>query len=204
MTIKLCKKCLKEKPQERFAANPKCQGGRGHTCLACHNAHKKTLRRTFDLASLRSLLFYNAATGKFSWLSGQRRGKEAGSINDEGYRAIRVLSGVYKAHRLAWFYCHGEWPRFFIDHANGDKTDNRLENLRECSRRQNMANSRVRRDSRSGLKGVFASKCGKFWKARIWESGVLTDLGRFQTKEQAHAAYFLAAQRMFGEFARAE
>jgi hypothetical protein len=93
-----------------------------------------------------------------------------------------------------------------VDHINGDGLDNRRSNLRPCTRSQNMANRGRQRNNTSGYKGV--SRSGRKWCARIYapnpnggRSRALT-LGRFDSPEEAHAAYCEAAKRLHGEFAR--
>jgi hypothetical protein len=85
----------------------------------------------------------------------------AGKINSKGYRLIGVDGRWHKAHRLAWLYMTGSWPREQIDHINLIKNDNRFENLREATQTQNHANTRARR---RGLKGIT-------WSPQFW--GVL-------------------------------
>lgn len=124
--------------------------------------------------------------------------KSIGSVNSNGYRVISVLGHAYNAHRLAWMLHHGEIPDF-IDHINQDKADNRLANLRLASPSQNKANTKVRADSTTGLKGV-KPKSGKFL-ATITKDGKRTHLGTFNTALEAHCAYRGASIVMFGEFA---
>jgi hypothetical protein len=91
----------------------------------------------------------------------------------------------------------GRWPEEHIDHRNRDTADNRLANLRECSRSQNMGNSKVSCNNRLNMKGVRLHKWGKY-SARIRDQ----HLGMFDTVEEAAAAYAAAAAEAFGPFAR--
>jgi hypothetical protein len=106
------------------------------------------------------------------------------------------------AHILAWYIHHGVWPTDEVDHRNGIPLDNRISNLREASRWQQLGNTRLRSDSRSGVKGVRQSRNGKRWLAHIKRNGKACRLGTFDTIEEASAAYALAAKNVFGEFAR--
>lgn len=89
-----------------------------------------------------------------------------------------------------------------IDHVNGDGTDNRRQNLRVATHRQNMQNTSLRSDNTSGLKGAFWDKSTNRWMAAIGHDGRFINLGRYNTAEEAHEAYAAAARRLFGEFAR--
>lgn len=148
--------------------------------------------------SVRSQLAYDAATGIFTWLitrAGCRAGTVAGWARADGYTQICIDGKRYRAHRLAWLYSHGEWPTGDIDHLNGDRSDNRLENLRDVSRFVNAQNlRRGRRDNRSGLLGV--SPNGNLWRATIQVNRRQLFLGNFRTPEEASTAY-VAAKRKF-------
>lgn len=153
---------------------------------------------------LRELLDYDPETGVFVWRVDKgrsKKGKAAGYIDRRGYRKITIDGAVYAAHRLAWFYVHGEWPGE-LDHINLNKVDNRIDNLREATRTQNYANRPALRISASGVKGVsWHKKTGK-WVAQISASHRKYHLGLFETKGEAAKAYEEAARRHFGEFAR--
>lgn len=147
------------------------------------------------------VLKYDPETGNLSWLV--RGGKIAGCLqvsNGQRRITIRIDNKYYKAHRLAWLYMTGKWPVDDIDHINGDGADNRWCNLRAATRSENLSNRVVRKNSKSGLKGVERNN-GNTWCARICSNGNRIYLGNFPTKEEAHMAYVRAAERLFGEFA---
>lgn len=153
------------------------------------------------LLMLQKALKYENDTGRFVWITGSRNrfrkvGGEAGTINRWGYRAISFGGKYLMAHRLAWLYTNGEWPINEIDHINGDRLDNRIENLRDVSRSINAQNIRSARcDSESKALGVSWSKCKRKWIASIVTNGKQKYLGSFAAMEDASEAY-LAAKRV--------
>jgi hypothetical protein len=155
---------------------------------------------------LKELLAYDPETGLFIRLQnrpgpGARAGDAAGSVQPNDYRRIFVDGKGYKAHRLAWFYVHGEWPSE-IDHINCNKDDNRLANLRVVSRSQNRMNVRAYASNKSGYRGVSLYKPTNRWKAQIQVDGRKKALGYYATPEDAYAAYCEASTRLHGEHGR--
>jgi len=116
-----------------------------------------------------------------------------------GYGPCMYVIGNHRVllHRLLIGAIKGQ----FVDHANGDSLDNRRDNLRLCTHAQNMANRKMARHNRTGLKGV--ERKGNGWRARITKDGVRCHLGYFKTAAEAAAAFTEAARRLHGEFFRA-
>ena len=145
---------------------------------------------------LKQVLRYEPNTGLLFWTDYAHksvRGKQAGTLN-RGYIVVMYKAKFYKAHRLAWLLAHGQWPQKHIDHINGQKSDNRLSNLRDVDdmlNQQNRYNARV--DSKSGLMG--ASPYRNRWKSQIKINGELKYLGVYDTPEIAHAVYMQAKQQ---------
>ena len=127
---------------------------------------------------------------------GKRAGEIAGSPHNAGYRQITISRKKYLIHRLIWVYHYGEMPTQ-IDHINGQRSDNRIENLRECSYSQNHGNRRMRNDNTSGYKGVFLDKRDGFWFVYVAHQYI----GRSRSIEEAAAMYDKAAKKHFGKFA---
>lgn len=122
----------------------------------------------------------------------------------KGYLGFTHGGKVHYLHRLVWLYHHGSLPKM-IDHANGDKHDNRIENLRACSSAQNQYNSARKANNRSGVKGVVfygARPTSKPWHARIVRGGKTISLGYYATIEDAADAYARGAAEIAGQFAR--
>lgn len=154
-------------------------------------------------AQLREFLHYDPITGVFTWIIAPNkrsaRGSVAGSVHKlTGYCAIQLCGKRYQAHRLAWFYVTGKWPKTFLDHKDNNRSNNSFSNLREATSQQNCWNRQY--SGKSGLKGVYFDK--DKWRAQITKDGALIHLGRFDDPLEAHEAYCIAAREMRGEFAR--
>jgi hypothetical protein len=128
-------------------------------------------------------------------------GSVAGSITKSGYVSIGINGRYYMAHRLAWLFEHGEWPTVFIDHINGNKADNRLENLRMADYSQNRRNAKRNKNNKSGVKGVSWSKESKKWHARLWADGAYKHLGLYDDIELAELVITEARDIFHGAFA---
>ena len=152
---------------------------------------------------LKELLHYAPETGVFTRKKdkgNRKKGEVAGTPHNHGYWKVSVNSRQYLAHRLAFFYMTGEWPKEQIDHRNRDKRDNRWCNLREATHAQNMQNCKISKNNKSGFKGVTIDKHGS-WYAHIMIDRKLISLGSHKTAEEAHETYCKAADRLHGEFA---
>ena len=151
-------------------------------------------------ARLKELLHYNAKTGIFTWVADRhsgRVGKVAGCINKaDGYLHLTIDRKVYKAHRLAWFYVHGEWPEE-IDHIKHDKVDNRIKKMRSVSHSENQKNRLMGSNNKSGFNGVSKRKRGNVWTAYIQVDGVKINLGEHATFSRAVGAR-KAANKKYG------
>lgn len=145
---------------------------------------------------LRELLSYDPETGLFHWRISYRRtktGDRAGAFS-HGYVAIMTDGYLNRAHRLVWLYVHGRWPLNQIDHVNGNRADNRLENLREADSKINGQNKQVAQaNNTTGFLGVSFKR--KKFRARIKVNGRQLALGSFNTPEAAHEAYLIAKRQ---------
>ena len=151
---------------------------------------------------LKQVIEYNSTTGVFRWLRIPENravaGKYAAVSKDHyGYGNIVVDGRSYKAHRLAWLYVYGAHPTNEIDHVNRDAGDNRIVNLREATRKQNMENLSIRQDNQSLEKGVGYVKLTGKYRARIRHNGSTLVLGTFSTLGEASDAYSRASQELF-------
>lgn len=153
---------------------------------------------------LRQLLRYEPETGKLFWRNRiqdfafspahadrwNRRyaGKEAMTANSRGYLRGRVLNMDLPAHRVVWAIHFGEWPEHHIDHINGVRSDNRIENLRSVTNHENHKNVKKPKNNTSGVVGVSWQKRMGKWQSRIKVNGKTVNLGSFDVLSDAKRA----------------
>lgn len=159
---------------------------------------------------LRQLLEYAPETGVFTWRhraaetfrDGKRppehtagiwntanAGKQALTFPDgRGYYRGKIMGRNHKAHRVAWAIYHGVWPDGEIDHINGERTDNRIANLRVVSRQENSRNKPRQVNNTSGATGVARDKQSGKWSAWVKIDGKNQNLGLYHNFGDAVAA----------------
>lgn len=164
----------------------------------------KTPKLTFE--RLQELLSYEPETGIFRWKIRPtpriRPGSVAGTVRPDGYREVRFEGFGYLSHRIAWLYMTREWPTQEIDHINGVRGDNRFANLREATRFQNTRNTGLRRDNKTGVKGVEWRPYSKRFIASIRLNGKRCYLGSFASLEEAKETRELASKKLHGDYFR--
>lgn len=159
---------------------------------------------------LRQLLDYDPDTGVFRWRerpdgsadwNKMNASRVAGSVNNRGYRIIKIANVRYRAHRLAWLHVYGEWPSEQIDHINRDKDDNRIANLRIVNNSENMRNLPPRALDPRTL-GVSFHQRDRRYVTAIRVDGKTISLGSFKTFSEARAARVAAEIKYFGQPSR--
>ncbi len=137
---------------------------------------------------LREALHYDFESGLLTSKIQRGRllpGQEVGYLTSEGYVGLCVNYKKYYAHRVAWFLFYGEWPSKFIDHVDGDRTNNRISNLREATPELNAEN-------KPKAKGCYWNEDRQKWESYIKVSGTTIPLGRYSFYEDAREAYIKA------------
>lgn len=165
--------------------------------------------KTLTAERAREVLSYDPKTGNLTWRkpTGKKPkvGNEAGCAHTQanGYQYVQVGidGGRYRKTTVIWLIVHGCKPIGDIDHVNGNSTDDRLCNLREATRTQNMANKRMHKNNRSGIKGVFWDTQRKKWRAQVRKDRKNHYAGHFTDKYEAGAAYLAKARELHGNFA---
>ena len=158
-----------------------------------------------SLEVLNRLLNYDPYTGDLIWKNRVNRrvfpGSIAGCVNSLKYRTVGIGRRRYYAHRIAWFMLKGTQPQRGIDHINGDRSDNRISNLRESSSSENSYNRIPITVNSSGYKGVHRhSLCKKFY-GKVCKNYKQHHTKLFDTAGEASVAVKLLRERLHGEFA---
>jgi hypothetical protein len=109
-------------------------------------------------AYIQKHFFYNPETGL---ITRNDRKNSNGSYDKDGYLIIKIKSRQIKAHRLAWFLYYGKFPQKELDHINRIRTDNRISNLREVSRTENVHNITKHKNKDTNQYGIYLDQSTK-------------------------------------------
>lgn len=145
-------------------------------------------------------LHHFKSEGRWRMWNAQFSGKKISYINNTGYHAVGIGSIRYLVHRINWKIKYGEDPKECIDHIDGNKLNNRIDNLREASKLQNKINQMVTKNNTLGVKGVSYANKHKSYQTAIAIDGKRTYLGSFNTIEEASLVYQAASLKYHGEF----
>lgn len=151
---------------------------------------------------VRNLIDYDPKTGRmfwkvrsrdmfktdrdWRWWNSRYAGTETGTfLTPDGYRQVKLFNRAIHAHRIAWAIVYGVWPPQVVDHKNGKRSDNRIKNLRSCSRKANQRNQKIHSSNTSGHTGVYWNRFTNKWVAQIGANDRTHYLGSFDEKHDA-------------------
>lgn len=168
---------------------------------------KRTPDSCVSIDVLHSLFLLNTTTGIITRKIAKGNRKAGSVVGTKsapfGHLAVEINKKSFLLHRVVWALYYGEWPSMDIDHINRVPDDNRISNLRLATVSQNIANSKVYKSNRLGVRGVRKVRENRYM-ARIRVMGNGMYLGTFETISEASAAYESAARKYFGEFAHGD
>lgn len=153
------------------------------------------MTRDLDYEEVRNYFTFNFETGDIL-----RNGRRVGSVSPLGYETVYYKGENHYSHRILFIARYGYLPKL-VDHVDGDKLNNSISNLRECSSTQNQCNSKLRKDNKTGHKGVYKHKHGG-WYSQVYYEKVKYYLGYFNTEEEAVDAANFKREELHKEFER--
>lgn len=156
--------------------------------------------KQFNIEQAKKHIVYDPKTGLVKWVDNKKNRKIVGWFcgydHGNGYKQISVFGSRIFVHRLAWAFVYGEHPNGIIDHINGNRSDNRIGNLRCVSDLENNQNIvKPTKASKTGVRGVHFSSRRNRWIAQITVNGKNSHLGCFMNLEEAKQAYMKAKKQ---------
>jgi hypothetical protein len=149
--------------------------------------------------------FFEYRAGDLYWKvdRGRRKvkGLRVGQVNNKGYRIARIEGKTVLVHRIIFFLFHGYVPTV-VDHVDGDPSNNRIENLRECTHAQNQYNRKIDARNKTGVKNVYWHGRDRLWVVRMKLSGKVRQFGCYKDIDLAELVAIEARNKYHGEFAR--
>lgn len=150
-----------------------------------------------------ALEFFNYEDGKLSWKKRLARrtvvGKQISFVENTGYIRVRFKGKLYSVHQLIFLMHHGYIPEY-IDHIDGDKLNNRIENLRSATKSENALNKKVRVDSFSGIKNVHWYAPLNKWAVKLSVNKKQKHIGYFSDLELAELVAIEAREKFHNQF----
>ncbi len=141
---------------------------------------------------LKEVLSYDPVTGLFIWNHDRggtaKHNSVAGTSHTKGYIKIKIDGKLYFAHRLAFVYVTGEFPKEQVDHLNNIRHDNRWNNLRLVTQEENQHNRKKSKNNTTGIEGVYWEKARNKYKVQIYINNTCINIGRYDTLEAAKEA----------------
>lgn len=208
--MKVCAKCGEAKPYTEFHSSKNRTDGKHPYCKACDALKRRKpegdlvngRREMPDIEWLKEIIDYQDGVLSFrKSRGGISAGSPLGYESPNGYLHVRLLGILYPVHRVVWKLHHGTDPEF-IDHADGDKKNNSIDNLREVTRTQNNRNASLSKANTTGFTGVCYAKREGMYRAEIYAEGKRTSLGYHEDIKDAVFAYNEACEKLHGEYGK--
>ena len=138
------------------------------------------------MEELKKALSYDPKNGVLIWT---QTNAPAGGLRHKKYLSVRYRTRQYNYAPVCWYLHHGTWPVGVIDHIDGDPSNNRIDNLRDVTRRGNQQNLKCHRDG--NLVGATYFPKRNSYLSRVYVAGTSIFLGWYRTEEEAHISYLL-------------
>jgi hypothetical protein len=134
---------------------------------------------------LNEMFYYDGFDLYWAKPTGRMRVGDLAGTNSHGYRQVQINKKLYRVHRVIWFMVFGHMPYGVIDHINGNRSDNRLENLRDVTYKENNRNQKISKINTSGMTGVSWNWRRKKYSSYFWRNGKQNYLGFFSSYKDA-------------------
>lgn len=184
----VCCTCGIRKPLNPFSKSNKRTNGFRRECKNCEKNYKEKKKKQFFKMSTKELqehIYYDSSKGVF-FINGTTE-LYPSKVSNTGYLFLNICGCKIGAHRVAFYLENDRWGKA-IDHINGDRLDNRIVNLRECSNIENNCNRDLHREGR--LVGATFCKDRNKWHSQVRDfSGKQINNGYYETEREASLAY---------------
>lgn len=138
---------------------------------------------------------HGGAQGACNRWNAKKAGKVASHLmKSSGYHRVCIFDIQYLAHRVIWFWHYGEWPKNQIDHLDGNRANNAIDNLADKTAAENQRNKKNNSRNKSGFPGVHFNNREEKWRAKINIDRKPVHLGSFDSPEEAYAVWLERAK----------
>lgn len=163
-----------------------------------------TLKSDITHAELLKIVKFDNSIGKLVWIKNTyghaHAGKPIGGLDGDGYYCVGIKRKKYRLCRIVWLYFYGEWPNGHMDHKDGDKTNDSLNNLRIVSIKENNINRKTSKKKRKYNLPKWVMPHGKKFRSIVRANGKMNRLGVFDTPSEAHKVASEFAKTQHGEY----